>query len=301
MYYKEELNVRSADGCRFSTADVLKCHLLLKNNRQFTMYCIYRHHAHAVNDFNAELRRELSRTVGKNVLLMGDINVDILSVAPPVSEYLEIMALNGLRPTVKEPTRIAGMAVSCLDHIFLRSDNLTWESMVSDIQVTDHCLVSITLKNCKFSKPAPVETTRYGLDMDKFKELVSSSDFSNIFEETDANAAYDKLDDILRNALKCSTVPKRPSKNKVPGKPWQSVELNKKIKEKYQLINKKSKVGLSEQEKSRLRALNKEIKPQVDLELKKYYGDRFKEAHGDSKRQWAIINQLTGMLGFPLF
>jgi hypothetical protein len=83
-----------------------------------------------------------------------------------------------------------------------------------------------------------------------------------------------------------SQVPVRLKKS-TNGEPWISKELKDMIKEKYKLIKNK-------EDKDRIKLLGKLIKTRIKEEKEKYYESKFLACKGNSKKQWQLINNMTG-------
>lgn len=292
VFYKENIKVQQLK-VSFHTSDVLKILVTVSPSVILTVYCVYRRHASSISDFNKEIISNFRSSKCNNLLFIGDININLLDDNnADTLEYDQIMNANGLKCFIKEPTRITPRSSTCLDHIFFRTLNLKTEAEIYDLQITDHCMVSLKIcaKSTKTNHSrAPI---RKDLDESKFLEIVNQANFAQIFREPDVNQAYSLYIDCLQSALSAAMTPKKPSKNKVIGKPWQSAQLRGLIKEKYALIKKKARLDLRDNEKARLSVLSKTIKRQINTELKQYYEKLFLETSGDSKKQWSIINGL---------
>ena len=77
-------------------------------------------------------------------IIIGDINIDLLCDNIKTQEYLNILNEKGFVSLINDiPTRIQENSRSCLDHIFIRVNNSTFEieniiPIVLNSTITDH-------------------------------------------------------------------------------------------------------------------------------------------------------------------
>lgn len=86
----------------------------------------------------------------EHVCIIGDMNIDILRpTVSTVADYLDILSKWGLATTIHSPTReeyLAGQLVaSCIDHINVRSQNLSVRSAVVEVKLADHYFICCSL------------------------------------------------------------------------------------------------------------------------------------------------------------
>lgn len=152
---------------------------------------------------------------GKQILLAGDINIDILADTNKKKkfDYLCITAEHGLIPAITQPTR----QDSCLDHIFI-SQKIQAEAIVCKTDITDHYVAIVGL-NYAATKPskkrlitkidyASVESEIEAIDWTRVTELDDLEEAANIFMET--------ITSIINKNTKTITV----SRSKYNIKPW---------------------------------------------------------------------------------
>ena len=70
----------------------------------------------AKNIFLDEFENILKVKKGKNLIVLGDVNIDLLDKCDKHTEnYLLLMASFGLKSVLNEPTRITDNSASCID------------------------------------------------------------------------------------------------------------------------------------------------------------------------------------------
>nr|CAI5850592.1 unnamed protein product [Callosobruchus analis] len=87
---------------------------------------------------------ELGKVKAVNLLvqhfIVGDINIAILDDTPHSNEYLNILRENNFISMINEETRVSGGSCSCIDHIFLRTDECyeVFQPLLLICTITDH-------------------------------------------------------------------------------------------------------------------------------------------------------------------
>ena len=96
---------------------------------------VYRSHEFTISEFNLHLQSVLSNLKFVNIVLIGDININILNeLCKDIQGYLNILSQFGFKSLINKPTRIQ----TCIDHIFLKSSLLLSHSAIFRSDITDH-------------------------------------------------------------------------------------------------------------------------------------------------------------------
>lgn len=122
------------DGSMLLGSDMLKVTCSF-DSLKLVFYCFYRLHDKSKAVFVEELSSLFASECSKNVFIVGDMNLDILSLTPVAEKYLELISANGFVSCINGPTRIFNASLTCIDHIFARLDrnaNLSLTSAISD-------------------------------------------------------------------------------------------------------------------------------------------------------------------------
>ena len=193
--------------------------------KKFAILGIYRSPSHLdACNFTDSLDEHLnSMSNYKNIYILGDINIDIITTPKETSQerrnrlhYLNVLSTHGLLPGHTLSTRDD----SCLDHVFLKIDNIHNAASVSVLNttVTDHNLLILNIaQSYKQSKIYKYKTvTNYEA---AYSTLVSMDVTSlgaykdpNIF----ANALIEKVRSVLLSNSKQIVI----SSCKIALKPW---------------------------------------------------------------------------------
>lgn len=102
---------------------------------------VYRSPDSDVNEFIDNLHTLLER-VNKNIadikIFTGDINIDLLKTSDmATSQYLNNLHEFGYVSTINEPTREQGESKSCIDHIFLKTNE--YERVLPTVPTKNEC------------------------------------------------------------------------------------------------------------------------------------------------------------------
>lgn len=207
------------------------------------MLCIYRLHEFSKSVFIEEFSNILSVNKAKNLIAIGDINIDVLNDLDKNTEnYLFAMASNGLKSFINEPTRVTDSSKSCIDHIFFRArKNIKnfFSGKVYDLKLTDHSMIALNYcSDCNRSeskKPLP-KTLKYRVDFVLLKESLTYEFWEPVYSEINPSTAFDLFINILQDHIKsCTFLLKQNSGKKKRLKPWMTTNLLNQIRKKKKL------------------------------------------------------------------
>jgi hypothetical protein len=122
---------------------------------EFIVLAVYRLHSIAITEFLDEIDRLQVGLRGENVIFTGDINCNLIADDNDSTSYLDLMASYGFRCLINEPTRVVDNSQSCLDHCFIRFNqikyNLDFDAQVLHLGITDHSMIPFKLQIAKNS------------------------------------------------------------------------------------------------------------------------------------------------------
>lgn len=166
----------------------------------------------------------------KNIVLVGDINIDItpMSTDRHAEEYLNMTHSLGFWPSHTIPTRVN----SCLDHVLVRSNNAT-TTLVIKSSITDHDSILFSLKSdLKKFKPC---TTVPKIIFPAISKDLSNLNFSPILESNDCNIATDYLVRCISDIVTKNTIYVKIPRRKVVLKQWMTPGLLRCVKHRDKL------------------------------------------------------------------
>lgn len=118
----------------------------------------------------------------KNIILLGDININLLKYEENTLEYLDIISFNGLFPAHTLPTR----KKSCLDHVIIKTSlpsyTLVLETAITDHESTFFCLKTITntVVNNKVAKKLNLEGILSNCKAENFQFIYENKNINEI-------------------------------------------------------------------------------------------------------------------------
>lgn len=213
VYARSNLNVSIEEP------HMLECNrLLIKIGLDYAILALYRPPSFKdINIFTNSLDEILQTlTSYKNIILIGDININILpdSRDPTALNYLNLCSFHGLLPAHTLPTHQSG---SCLDHIMLKS-NISAQALIPNSTVTDHRAALITL----FQKLPQLDRTQLITKLNKhnLERDLCNIDFGPVYSTADADSSMSYLIQNVQQAIISNTT-KVHVKNKYYNiKPW---------------------------------------------------------------------------------
>lgn len=132
-----------------TSADIIRLNLNFKGE-EYVFYCVYRLHDINKVIFLEQIENILRKDKYKNIIFIGDINIDISKDNSDTENYMALMSSYGFDCLLNSPTRVTNLSSSCIDHIFIREaeyrkTNLGFTGDILDHNITDHHLFSMYL------------------------------------------------------------------------------------------------------------------------------------------------------------
>lgn len=245
------------------TADTLST-IIHTGNDSIHLIIVYRLHAHNCSDFTLELDNYLTKCTDNNLILCGDMNLDILKNTSQASEYRDMLSGHGLKSLINTPTRQIANSKTCIDHLFIR---MTSQFNVHDIKnyatgLTDHNQITLSLnynnptKNIDLSKC----TTRY--DYPKIISTIALTDWETTLNHISSNDSTELFIKILSQIVSTHSKVKRIRNFKLI-QPWINNKLNNKIKTKNKLLKRYRKSNWNPKKLLEYRKYCKNLKEEI--------------------------------------
>lgn len=207
-----------------ASADVIsvKCEI---SGARFCFIGIYRLHMCSIKVFLDEFCELLENQTCKNLVLLGDFNINILSISPDADLFLSTLSSFGFDSLLSQPTRVVTNSSTCLDHIFIRlhrNNCLTYKSAIYDLKITDHCLTSIQLSS-GVSRSKQVNVKDFTkIDFVALRRALTFEFWDETYGVDDPSIAFDLfLSKLHSHISNCSKIIK---KKKQPIKLYQAMD-----------------------------------------------------------------------------
>jgi len=280
-------------------ADIFKLRFHIKNIN-ITFLAIYRFHGD-IKEFLIEFAEILNSEKGQNLIVLGDLNIDILhnNCSKERDDYLNLMSLNGLESCINVPTRVTATCKTCIDHIFLRfrsPGNSKFYSAVFEPGLSDHlmtCLAIQHLKPMDVPKFPSSEIQKKKIDFVLLNIKLRYENWLEVLNCSNPSVAFDSFIKILKCHIdSCTTSYFKKSKQLKTIKPWINQALCRKIKFKNKLSKLCLKYPNCKKTKKRYKKYSKKLKNTVSIEKNNFYKNKFNNARGNLKCEWNIVNTL---------
>ncbi|PJE77993.1 hypothetical protein CI610_03077 [invertebrate metagenome] len=300
VYVNEVLKVSRIVDLERPDTEILWLQIYLPE-KSILIGTVYRSSFHT-NQFWENLQASISDAVeiSSNVILLGDLNVDMLTMSQNHVLSDIINSFNFIN-VINEPTRISPTRSSLLDPILVsESISYTYSSVVStENVVTDHqgCVVYISVPSFqKLTYKRKIWLYKRG-DYVLFNRLVEEYDWDTLFATCNSvNSASERFTEIFLDFARRS-IPHKEITVRPNDKPWMSSDLRKNMRarDRFRKIAKRT-------NHPRDIAKFKNQRNKVN-NMKKYARQSFYENVGnliefyhssDPKNYWRLVKRLMG-------
>lgn len=308
IYIKNDITINSHDIYTFNSADCIS--VTLKSNKlNVCIIAIYRHYQKSIQAFIDELQGFIMKsnnfTNERNVIMLGDLNINLLENSLAVENYKTLLACCGLESIINIPTRVTVKSQTCIDHVFAKINNkqiITYGARVIDARITDHSMTAVWMRESttiaakqligEASIGGTSQSAARRIDYATLNRLLGTEDWKSVYNCKDASVAYDNFVGVIQDFISKSwRVIKRKNFKKL--KPWVTELVCKKINKRNRLLQKLKR----EPNNNDLRYSFKKMRNDLQMEIRnlknKYYAASFNKCLGDSKKTWEVLNEIT--------
>lgn len=268
--------------------------LLFTYANKLAIIAVYRSPSIANADrFMASLNKILSSlSAYQSVAIIGDVNINITphSTDRNSNEYLNLTASHGMLPAHLYPTRNS----NCIDHVILRTHKKA-TTIVLDCSITDHSPVLLCNAFQGDSLCKNNSKTRTRLDYSAVTLELKNTDYSQIFQLSDANIAMDTIIKIISSIILTNRVTfKVPSRQRTI-KPWITPGLLKCIRNRDSLHAKVK--GDPENSIKKITYIRyRNFCNNLLKRLKRdYEKNEFQKARGNPKATWKVVKKVANI------
>ena len=235
----------------------------------------------------------------KEVYLCGDFNSDLLKLdsVNNYNNFYELMCSYGYLPQILQPTRIQGDSATIIDNIFTNTCGSKIKSGNIITDFSDHYsqFVSVKREKLEFKKMTMYKRNYSTFSEDNFRDDVSIQNFDNNL--VDVNDQFKDFYLRLEGCVERHAPLKKltPKEVKFKYKPWITADVNKMIKLKNKLFQRKKRQANNLE----VRRLYNLFRNRVNRELKKakknYYTKYFEENNNNIKKTWEGIRSIINI------
>lgn len=303
LYVRESLTYLQSN-IKTISFESIQIDINTKSNN-YSLICIYRPPKNNVKEFIIELDKLINNIKNKqDIIIIGDINIDILKQNITTNKYTEMLSSNGLQSLINESTRedINKKTSTCIDHLYTRSKNTTTQTHASIVRtsISDHyalfcCLQEVKEKQNKQSQGE--ETTQNqgtNLNNNKVNRCIKNYNWCSIYEHNlntnnIFNKIYEKFNNIYENSKAQNTNKKKRKVN-----PWLNESLLKCCNIRDKLYNKWLNNKNNKQYESEYKKFRNMLNKKLNYAKNFFYKTKFIENRNNIRVTWQLINELTG-------
>lgn len=290
VYVREDLEVLVDEPVTLADCNCLQIQI----GENLTIIAIYRPPCFtSPTVFLESLETQLEGIKSPNIILTGDINIDVLDVQSETSsDYLELMAYYGLLQGITHPTRLPSN--TCLDHFMVRCRNI-WQTVIfGNAQITDHCPILFYANNFKLHKKAQFQNNKMKLNYDGIKQHWMALNWHDFYSSDNVNYLLEFLVKGLQSGISAnSTITKIP-RRKRPLKPWITVGIVKSLRKRDKLHS-MLKTNKDDTLKTKYIKYRNWCNKIVKYLKKHYYETQLLNSYGNIKETWKVIKEVCNL------
>lgn len=274
-------------------------HINIQTTENISLLAIYRPPSLSVSKFITELD-DLLRKIKKqqNVILVGDININLLNKNLLTTLYIDMMSSNGLQCMINDCTRedLSKNTNTCIDHLFVRCKHIQTHAYTSiiKINISDHYGLLCCLSGYEsVVKTIENDTQQTKICNYKVKQLIRTTNWHEIENHSNPNEMFEEINEKFNYIYENSKINIRKKNNRIPN-PWmnedliRNCEIRDKLFKKWRL-NRNNKKHENEYKKYR-NVLNKKLNYAKNY----YYKNKFFENRNNIRVTWQILNEIIG-------
>ena len=249
---------------------------------------------------NSHIEQLLNRHPGKDLTVLGDINIDLLQhdTYKPAQTLVNLMSQNALIPVISRPTHISEKSATLIDHIFTNSLTRFRSSGVITDPIADHLGTYIKLghsNNNQPKLPSHYNFTDYSDEnIRRFKEILQNTDWGKILcSASDSNDMFERFHHVFTTLYDkiFPTTLRKCNNRKGEGKPWIMPWLQEACDRKNSLYDDFVKTPTTENNDKYIK-MKKWVEKQLNTRKKQYYSQQIETYTSNAKKQWKIINSV---------
>jgi hypothetical protein len=257
---------------------------------------VYRPPSANALDFVNQLTGTLAMIRGSHrCYLLGDFNLDMTLQQPTVQSFLDALHSFSFLPMIDKPTRITAETTSLIDNIFTNTHTQSHTAGILIADISDHYPVFCVTEHTLPDQPSGMITYRALSENNKqvFLETISTTDWSSVTSETDAQASYSAFVQILVDHYNaCFPLKHRPP-NRSDLNPWLTRGIKKSIRVKNKLYR-----HFRNRPNTHTEIRYKRYRYTLDSVIRQakqhYYQHRLTENRNNMRKTWQILREVIG-------
>ena len=301
LYISKCLNFEVVKAATTSIDDTLECltvEIILKNNKNIIVSCIYRQPGSSI-DVCIETINKLFVTLSKRklVYLCGDFNINLINLEfhKGTRDFIEMLYSLGMYPLIDRPSRIAYGSATLIDNIFTNEMQHDHFSGLLIEDISDHLPV-FSIRKCVINRNPEKKFILVRKNDDSainaLYGALQENNWNEIYDMNDANESYNNFLDNFTNMYNehCPVKKVKLTQNK-DFKPWFTKGLQNACKKKNNLYARYLKTK-STKDLSRYKNYKNKLTSILRNCKKTYFDKILKEQKNNMKGTWKILNEI---------
>lgn len=225
---------------------------------------------------------------GKNIVVLGDFNVNFLKENQQTKDLLNLFNTFGLKQTIFEATRVTATTSSCIDNIFVNIPN--FNSIVIKEHISDHYAQLLSIRQeVNLSTHLPtfyrsITTTNLNI----LSSYLHNESWRSVYDIKDPDLAFDNFLDTLNYYCDIALPLKKSRPNKNKSKKWFTPELST-IKNTLQLLYDVAKNTNNEANINNFNNYKKFYRNCLKTAKKQYNSNYINNCDNKSKAVWDVV------------
>ena len=263
-----------------------------KKLKSFMLCTVYRPPSTPINfldDLNISFMDSL--LLGLDIILLGDLNCNLLGSCSDGQALLDFCATTNLVQLVQDPTRITETSQSLIDVALTTNENIIYSCKVKSSTISDHNLISLTLKlKPPKMRPTYISTRSYkNFDPMKFADDLAHVPFHMISFFDDFDDKVHAYNSLFMDVLNIHA-PVKLTKIKTRPNPYITPEIkhlmNTRDRWRKQAIKTMDKLDWNG-----YRFFRQEVKREIRIAEKEYVRSELSNSKGNTNSIWKVINR----------
>lgn len=273
-------------------------------------------------EFIDELDKLVSKLAVSPTIILGDINLNLLSDDNPTSQcYVDTMMSRGFSPLIGKPTHFKGKSSTCIDHIWTNMLTECTKSGIVEMSTSAHMPIFASIQTTPESitplendSPHYVKMPNLTLkNIEKFDHVLDNLNLE--FAHSLHSESLDRATTIIQfseyyGALQSCYGKTFLEEVDINGKrnffnkPWISLAIAKSCAKK-DWLNKRSirhkNKPMAKMYREEFVTYRSKLRDIIRAAKNNYYTDRFKKCNGDLKKCWKVINEMRNKKKVPTY
>ena len=267
---------------------------------------VYRPPNGSLKHFLEELDVLMGSLPDKNVILMGDFNINLLQCNTDSTKFESVIYGNNFIPTISLATHEQpGCNPTLIDNILLNSTDMLISSGIINDKISHHAPIFCFLQ-CNLRKPERVlRTPKYDYCESNINSFISDIDetITNskiLYSNEDFDTFVNDIKSKIEENFKIDESQYGKSRRNRLVNPWITSGIIASVSTKNyyyktwkKTTNKKNKLG-DEALYLRYKNFRKKLKIDITHAKRNFYSKKFDRVIGNNKKVWELINELRG-------